>query len=338
LNRYLEVLSQYKEDIKNNKQSTHPKFFDNYINQFGEMKSKNISKVGILYTNSFVAKNIIENGHIWLNDIKNMNDSSEMKFSVSYFEKKIAAFHENADRNHEYINIIEETFREHKNKFYIEHSKENEKLVLAMCFSQAEDDATMWDRYANKGNGVAIHFNLEKLYSNLTNAGIFFPNTSSFEYGIAQVCYPVEGKCQCFDKLYDEALEAYIIAENQDELNTIRTLLHTHVLELLMSHKHPSFKSENEIRMYSQAPSKKTWGGSDHIHEHNNGKNKSCHIILNLHLESMMAGEENLWRELVKKVVIGPNADEATRKSVYGTLKSRDLEDIVIESDCPLRV
>jgi hypothetical protein len=47
-----------------------------------------------------------------------------------------------------------------------------ENSVYVACFSELSDDVNQWDRYADKGKGMALGFNREKLQ--IINAPYFY--------------------------------------------------------------------------------------------------------------------------------------------------------------------
>ncbi|MDH5434853.1 MAG: hypothetical protein OEY19_12995, partial [Gammaproteobacteria bacterium] len=166
-------------------------------------------------------------------------------------------------------------------------------------------------------------------------AGHFFPNSNTFEHGITPICYGEED-CSCVDDAYAHSLEAYSLAETNDERDLIRTMLHANVLELLVSHKHNTFASEKEYRIYSRAPSVKTWSGTDHIIEHEKGNTKSVHAEIFLPHQALNQSEEEFWDELIESVTLGPCATEETKVELQSALDKRGIGSKLMESKCPL--
>jgi len=211
----------------------------------------------------------------------------------------------------------------------------NNNLILAMCFTQAIDDAAMWDRYGDSGKGVSIRFNLKKLSRVVMTAGLYFPNPLPFEHGVTCVCYGGEN-CTCVNQLHNHALEAYADAKTNEERDLIRKLLHANVLELLVSHKHESFASEKEYRIFSRAPSVKTWVGTDHIYEHEKGSKKSLQSEIFLPHQAIQQSEEDFWKELIVGVTVGPCSSQETKDIMISALESRGIGDRLSSSTCPL--
>ncbi len=339
-NRYISVLEKFRSDKESN---IPPRTFSwgtmdlhNYFVEF--QKSNEVGWADTLnyYCSSSVANSVIGNGRMWLNDVRKMNDNTEMIFAVDYIQSELSRIKEIEGIQPGLVEAIEKSYSDLTDStIWKDSNTYNDKLILAMCFSVSKDDAAMWDRYADKGKGAYISFNLRKLFTAVKTAGHFFPNSNTFEHGITQICYGGED-CSCVDDVYAHSLEAYSVAETNDERDLIRTMLHANVLELLVSHKHNSFASEREYRIYSRAPSVKTWSGTDHIIEHEKGNSKSVHAEIFLPHQALNQSEEEFWDELIESVTLGPCAIEETRVELQSALDKRGIDSKLEKSQCPL--
>jgi len=338
-NRFLRVLERFRTEQESNSylnSFSWGRDFNNYFAEFQRAKESDWPEVITYYCTSRVADSVIGNGRMWLNDVRKMNDDTEMTFAVDYIQQELFRIKNKTDSNLGLIEVIEESYKDLTDSAIWKDSLTyNSKLILAMCFTEAKDDAAMWDRYADSGKGVAIHFNLNKLSTAVKSAGHFFPNSLAFEHGVTRVCYGGK-KCSCLDEVHNYALEAYADTKTSDEKDLIRTLLHANVLELLVSHKHESFVSEREYRIYSRAPSVKTWSGTDHIHEHEKGNKKSVHAEIFLPHQAINQSEDEFWNELIDGVTVGPCSNQETRDIMSSALEIRGIEDRLYDSTCPL--
>lgn len=338
-NRFIKVLEKFRSDRETNtyrESSLRGVQLENYFIHFQRGKQSEWPKTLNYYCSSIVARSIIGNGRMWLNDVRKMNDYTEMNFAVDYIQQKLSRIKTIDEIPSGLVDVVEESYINLTDSaIWKDTTIYNNKLILAMCFSKSKDDAAMWDRYAEKGKGVLISFNSRKLFNAVKAAGHFFPNTNTSECGIVPICYGGE-KCNCVEMLHFHALEAYSTANTDDEINLIRSLLHANVLELLVSHKHNTFSSEREYRIYSCAPSVKTWDGSDHIFEHKKGNKDSVHSEIFLPHQAINQSEEDFWDEIIDGVTLGPCSTDATKYELKAALESRGIRDKLSESGCPL--
>ena len=323
--------------------------FEDWVNSYGTRSLENTFRYFkhkrenafpeelFYYCSGFVAENIIGNGFVWLNDIRKMNDESEMVFAIEHLANRLSGMKKQIAYDVNLLEVFEESFLDiTNNSIRRDNVPHAGKLILGMSLTHAKDDASMWERYAEKGRGVSVHFSTKKMSRIITSASIFFPNPLPFEHGISKICYAGED-CECLEKLYQEIIEAFDDAKSDEEKNVVRTLLHVKILELLVSHKHGSFSSEKEYRIFSRAPSEKTWSGSDHIHSHGKGNQKSLHSELFLPHWAINQSLDEFWNELIIGITLGPCASEDTKKSIKLALESRGIGDKLWISNCPLR-
>ena len=339
-NRYTTVLEKFRSDRESNTPlstfSWGAMDLHNYFIDFQRANESEWSNTLNYYCSSRVANSIIGKGRMWINDVRKMNDKTEMIFAVDYIKEELSRIRTIEGINPGLVKVIEESYTDLTDSaIWKDTITYNSKLILAMCFSESKDDAAMWDRYAEKGKGAFISFNTQKLFTAVKSAGHFFPNSNTFEHGITPICYGGENCC-CVERVYSHTLEAYTKAETDDERSLIRTLLHANVLELLVSHKHDTFSSEKEYRIYSRAPSVKTWHGTDHIFEHMKGSTKSVHAEIFLPHQALNQSEEDFWNELIDSVTLGPCATDDTKEELQKSLDSRGISNKLVESKCPL--
>jgi hypothetical protein len=198
-NSFLSVLEYYR---KSKGPSEDWNFFngtrdlDNSFVQFKNNREQDLPDELTYYCSDFVAESIIHKGFIWLNDIRKMNDESEMVFAVEHIANRLSRMkndsvcHPNLLTvfDESYLDLIDSSIRKGSDAY-------GGKLILGMSLTEAKDDASMWERYAENGKGVSIHFNSKILSRVITTATLFFPNPLVFEHGLAKICYADENCC-----------------------------------------------------------------------------------------------------------------------------------------------
>lgn len=286
------------------------------------------------YCSSTVAESIIGAGHIWLCDVRNMDDESEFTFAKNLLDSELDALKSEQSAPDVLIDALQKSANEFASSR--DQSTFNSRFILAMCFSRLKDDAAMWDRYGDVGQGMAIHFNLHRLATAISAASNLALNASRFDMGVVEVCYPND-QCNCLKAIVSEVLIAYENTRDQDERDLVRTLLHARILEYLVGHKHPSFASEKEFRIYSRTPCERTWAGSDNIYEHDNGSRRSIHSIVPLPHLAIQESPEKFWRVLVPGVTYGPSSSEESRVRLTNAMEARGLGSRTKKSAYPLR-
>ncbi len=179
------------------------------------------------YTDFAALNGILSNSELRLNNILNMNDASEMILFMNGLCKAISGmFRENGDR--ERAEWTERIFLEEKEQEFV-------YSAYAACFSRYRDDAAQWERYANRGHGVCIAFREDLLRK-----------MSIEPLSLQTVFYQDEvGSHQLVDTLYQ------LISQNECPFNMTQEIRETlnHAWAASAAFKHPSFASENEVRL-----------------------------------------------------------------------------------------
>lgn len=112
------------------------------------------------YTTVDTFKSIIKSGQLWLTDIQNSNDSTELKLSYDLIKE---VFEEEFDKKQpKYIdNFFPKTeFQKfyHNNTKYINDLENTLHTQYVTCFSSKGDMLSQWRGYANDGDGLSIGF------------------------------------------------------------------------------------------------------------------------------------------------------------------------------------
>lgn len=179
------------------------------------------------YTDFAALDGILSNSELRLNNILNMNDASEMILFMNGLCKAVSGmFRENGDR--ERAEWTEKIFSEEKEQEFV-------YSAYAACFSRYRDDAAQWERYANRGHGVCIAFR-EDLLREMAIEPL----------SLQTVFYQDEvGSHKLVDTLYQ------LISQNECPFNMTQEIRETlnHAWAASAAFKHPSFASENEVRL-----------------------------------------------------------------------------------------
>jgi len=218
-NRFLSVLEKYRRELESNSSlnSFELEYFHNFFVFFQRARESEWPEVISYYCTANVGESVIGKGRMWLNDVRKMNDKTEMTFAVEYIGKELSRIKKNDDAHQGLVTVIEKSYKDlTDSSIWKDTLTYNNNLILAMCFTQAMDDAAMWDRYGDSGKGVSIRFNLKKLSRVVMTAGLYFPNPLPFEHGVTCVCYGGEN-CTCVNQLHNHALEAYADAKTNEE-------------------------------------------------------------------------------------------------------------------------
>lgn len=273
------------------------------------------------YTNFESLYGIICNKELWLGNISGMNDKLEVVGYIDNLDlkvhKSIQALYDGdikSDRQKKLFARYTILF----NKFL----KFKEELnPFALCFSKNEDDAAMWERYANDARGVCIEFNREYLENIFSNS----------EFNILNENYNLDIEPNIL-----ESLEKYLLTDDNDEANNIlsQMLLHS------CSHKHIGFSSENEVRLVTLYPEKLNSQYEEIRYVTNNERIRK---VLALRLEGFCKYKgiscDNLLQNLISSIIIGPRSKQHLfdLKSFFLDLNLNDLAHLIYESSCPLR-
>ncbi|MCC8168214.1 MAG: DUF2971 domain-containing protein [Clostridiales bacterium] len=179
------------------------------------------------YTDFAALDGILNNSELRLNNILNMNDASEMTLFMNGLCKAVfGRFQQNGDQERALWTL--KIFSEEKEQEFV-------YSAYAACFSRYRDDAAQWERYANRGCGVCIAFSEELLQRMAVEP-----------LSLQAVFYQDEvGEYELVDTLY------HLICRNESPLHMTSEIRETlnHAWAASAAFKHPSFASENEVRL-----------------------------------------------------------------------------------------
>lgn len=259
------------------------------------------------YTSIPVLYSILKNKELWFGNTARMNDKKEITF---FIENMKTALQQDVPQKTE---EIEELF----NKI---NGRVQNEYPYAMCLSLLNDDVAQWERYADNAKGIEIGFNVEKLKDLLKDQNVIF-NEVFYEKSVKS-------------HEHYNYLKEYILDGNfSNGFSNIDELI-DNFLACSYLFKHPSFKSEKEIRIVTLW--KRIPNFSEISCELNNGQIKQ---VLKVNIEELCNHRKIDFEDLIDEIVIGPRSlqSEKELKLFLKEIKLDKLVNKVRYSECPLR-
>lgn len=265
------------------------------------------------YTDFAALDGILSNSELRLNNILNMNDASEMILFMNGLCKAVSGmFRDNGDW--ERAEWTEKIFSEEKEQEFV-------YSAYAACFSRYRDDAAQWERYANRGQGVCIAFREDLL------------RTMAIEpLSLQTVFYQDEvGSHELVDTLYQ------LICQNECPLKMTREIRETlnHAWAASAAFKHPSFASENEVRLVV-SPFEHGYFDVKPRYHITKERIKKYYPVNMLEL-CRIAGTK--LQDVIVELIIGPESTQSVPilQDYLTDLGYADMARQVTHSACPLR-
>ena len=271
---------------------------------------QNRRKILYHYTDFQAADGILRSAQLRVNNVLNMNDSAEMRHFMTRLSSAITGrlrgegFAAQADQ-------LQNLFSQELRKEY---------SAFAACFSFHRDDAAQWERYGNRGRGVCIAFRREYLEKMATGAlslqMVFYRNDMAGHPMVEEFCRLLkEGADLSGEEVRRAMCEAWACS---------------------VSYKHPSFRSEYEMRLVVSPFEKEDLEVQPCYHVSKERIKKYYPLDL-----KAMCGKAGICLEdLITELIIGP---DSTQSAAIFQDYLRDnglarLAERVSLSDCPLRV
>lgn len=263
------------------------------------------------YTDFQAVDGILRQAQLRVNNVLRMNDSAEMRHFMSRLCSAITErLEREGDRVHE--EQIRALFREEMKKEY---------SAFAACFSFHRDDAAQWERYGNRGRGVCIAFRRDYLQRMAKGAlslqAVFYQNNMTGHPMVEEFCRlirrggPLSGEDPELRRVMCEAWACSV------------------------SFKHPSFRSEYEMRLVVSPFEKEELDVRPCYHVTKERIKKYYPLDLAAMCRECGIGLE----DLVTEIIIGP--DSAQSAAIFQDYLRdnglRALAERVSLSDCPLR-
>ncbi len=265
------------------------------------------------YTDFKAFDGIIRCAELRLNNILNMNDSSEMRLFMNGICKAVVE-KLSADGD-------EDKIRKTRAFFQKEQEEAFRYSAYAACFSKYRDDAAQWERYGHFGQGVCIAFHehlMQKMVGGAISLQKVYYQKDMREHRLVEAFHKMIQKSEDFS----------------EQLPALQELMNDAWVQSA-AFKHPSFASETEFRLVVSpflsnefAVEPKYYVSVDRIKKYYPlDLNRMCGR-LNMHLS-----------DLVGEIIIGPTSPQSlpilqdflTDCGLH-VLKSR-----ISMSECPLR-
>ncbi len=262
------------------------------------------------YTDFQAVDGILGHAQLRVNNVLRMNDSAEMRH---FMDRLCAAVSQRLeeDGDDERAGRVRQLFREEMKKEY---------SAFAACFSFHRDDAAQWERYGNRGRGVCIAFQREYLEKMATGALslqlVFYQNDMAGHPMVEKFCSLIrEGADLHGEEIRRAMCEAWACS---------------------VSFKHPSFRSEYEMRLVVSPFEKEGLDIQPCYHVSKERIKKYYPLDLKGMCERIGIDVEDLVTELI----IGPDSTQSAA-IFQDYLRDQGLNRLaqrVSLSDCPLRV
>ena len=251
------------------------------------------------YTNDVGLRGILESGTLWLTDIFNLNDPSELRHGLRI---AIQLLKDRQDPKRPEI----ELFASQLERFDLDAGIEQAGHFFICCFSGDGDDLGQWRAYGDDGSGFALGFETKSLEGGFTiKDGKPIRNNSTFHitYDDAALTSLEAGFTNGIEPLISLPRTSSMTS---DQINSyMQNLLTYHSLQVVRStmfFKHEAYRNEREYRFQQlfrrdrPAPT----------------------VKLRHRPYSVVRYREFGWRDeapdALRKIVVGPAADRAKAK------------------------
>ncbi len=265
------------------------------------------------YTDFAAFDGIIRCAELRLNNILNMNDTSEMRLFMhgictAVIEKL------GVDGESEKLHQIDSFFQK-------EMAEEFHYSAYAACFSKYRDDASQWERYGHSGQGVCIGFHHNLMQKMLGGA-----------VSLQDVYYQEDMRGHhLVDEFYNLIKSADHFSENMPGL---QSLMNEAWIQSA-AFKHPSFASEKESRLVVSPFILSEFAVEPKYHVSTGRIKKYYPLDLN-----RMCGKLNMHlSNLVGEIIIGPTSSQSLPilQDYLIDCGLHVLKNKISMSNCPLR-
>lgn len=267
------------------------------------------------YTDFAALEGILGHSQLRLNNVLNMNDAAEMNLFMYGICKNVAGQFAAGNRQDK-VRLTEYIFmKEQKDRFSYS--------AYAACFSRYRDDAAQWERYGNQGRGVCIAFD-EPLLAEMAKAPL----------SLKPVLYQENIQDHhLVSKIY-EILCGDIPAEDYSSSPALRKAL-DRAWAASAAYKHPSFASENEVRLLVSPFEQGYFDVQPQYHISRERIKK----YYPLNLDHMCEETGTTIEELISELIIGPESTQSLPilQDYLCSLGFCTLAKRISYSMCPLR-
>ena len=261
------------------------------------------------YTDFQAVDGILRQAQLRVNNVLRMNDSAEMRHFMDRLCAAVARRLED-DGDKAGAGRVRWLFQEELKKEY---------SAFAACFSFHRDDAAQWERYGNRGRGVCIAFRrdyLEKMAVGALSLQMVFYRNDMAGHPMVDVFYRLikEGADLAGEELRRAMCDAWACS---------------------VSFKHPSFRSEYEMRLVVSPFEKEDLEVQPCYHVSKERIKKYYPLDLN----AMCSRAGITLDDLITELIIGPDSTQsmAIFQDYLRDNGLAGLAERVSLSDCPLR-
>ena len=261
------------------------------------------------YTDFQAVDGILRQAQLRVNNVLRMNDSAEMRHFMDRLCAAVARRLED-DGDKAGAGRVRWLFQEELKKEY---------SAFAACFSFHRDDAAQWERYGNRGRGVCIAFRrdyLEKMAVGALSLQMVFYRNDMAGHPMVDVFYRLikEGADLAGEEVRRAMCDAWACS---------------------VSFKHPSFRSEYEMRLVVSPFEKEDLEVQPCYHVSKERIKKYYPLDLN----AMCARAGITLDDLITELIIGPDSTQsmAIFQDYLRDNGLAGLAERVSLSDCPLR-
>ena len=274
---------------------------------------KNMGQILYHYTDYFAFHGILHDKELRVNNVLNMNDAEEMQLFMKGIFTAVYQRLVNAGETEKAAVLKGKAEELSKKRF--------EYSAYAACFSGFRDDAAQWERYANRGKGVCLGFRREIL-EKLTGGAI---SLHKVYYQDNLESHPLVGE------VYDLIIKSKDISQYDPSL----WAKVTEAWRNSATFKHPSFASENEIRLVVMPFKADDFNVKPRFHVAKERIKK----YYPLNLEEMCAKAGVTMEDLISEIIVGPQSTQSIPilQAYLRDLNLDVLAENVRHSDCPLQ-
>ena len=264
------------------------------------------------YTDFIALNGILQERELRVNNVLNMNDSTEMELFVTgvfkAVEKRFAD-----DHNEQMVANLQLTLDRILHHFY-------DYSMYAACFSEYRDDAAQWERYANRGKGVCLCFQKSQLER--MSGGVV--RLSKVSYQDNMESHPL------VEKIYQ-----YLRGHKKPEYTPMFMEAVKEAWWNSASFKHPSFSSEHEVRLVLMPFAEPDFDLKPGYHVA--GERIKKYYPLDLDQLCQKAGIT--LEDLITGLIVGPEStqSEPILRDYLRDLGLIRLSNNILRSGCPLR-
>ena len=264
------------------------------------------------YTDFIALDGIVNKKELRVNNVLNMNDATEMElFMTGIFNAVEKRFSPEKDGKiiHQ-LHIMLEEIR----KRYFDFS------VYAACFSGYRDDASQWERYANRGKGVCLCLR-KSVLEKMTGGAI----------SLQKVFYQDDMESH---PLVDEIYYLLKKSGGNEDSPALREAIRK-AWRNCASFKHPSFMSEHETRLIVMPFDVSNFEVKPGYHVAKERIKKYYPLDLN----DMCLKAGVTIEDLIIEIMVGPESTQSVPilRDYLQDLGLNILAQNICHSDCPLR-